>query len=239
MALVAWLAARRVAGSRRGCDGGARGVPRTVAEIPLGGLTVILDLHPLAVMSRFLLALVVVALSVVVALEAWSHAAASARRLHRVGSLVALSDRVRAPHGRHRRDRDRLRSAPRRRRGRRQARARDRGHRVRPRSRDRGFRSRLPARRVAAPPVAARGPRACCGWPVSSSPCCSRRCSSARSSTGNALPWGLVLVHVTLGAGIWGLTVATAHALWRPPVPLPRDPASERVERVGEALRLR
>ena len=36
----------------------------------------------------------------------------------------------------------------------------------------------------------------------------------------NALPWGLVLVHVTLGAAIWGLTVAVAHALWRPPLPL-------------------
>jgi cytochrome c oxidase assembly protein subunit 15 len=36
----------------------------------------------------------------------------------------------------------------------------------------------------------------------------------------NALPWGLVLAHVTLGATIWGLTVAVAHALWRPPLPL-------------------
>ena len=54
----------------------------------------------------------------------------------------------------------------------------------------------------------------------------------------NALPWGLVLVHVTLGAAIWGLTVATAHALWRPPQPLLATSA-ERVERVGEALRLR
>ena len=44
----------------------------TVAQIPLGGITVILDLHPLAVMSHFLLALVVVALSVVVVFEAWS-----------------------------------------------------------------------------------------------------------------------------------------------------------------------
>ena len=43
-----------------------------LAQIPLGGVTVILDLHPLAVMSHFLLALVVVALAVVVAVEAWS-----------------------------------------------------------------------------------------------------------------------------------------------------------------------
>ena len=67
-ALVTWLASRRV-------DGLPRWVRRTalaaflgtIAQIPLGGLTVILDLHPLAVMSHFLLALVVVALAVVVA----------------------------------------------------------------------------------------------------------------------------------------------------------------------------
>ena len=43
----------------------------------------------------------------------------------------------------------------------------------------------------------------------------------------NALPWGLVLAHVTLGATIWGLTVAVVHALWRPPRPLVA-PAAER-----------
>jgi cytochrome c oxidase assembly protein subunit 15 len=36
----------------------------------------------------------------------------------------------------------------------------------------------------------------------------------------NALPWGLVLVHVALGSAIWALTVAVVYALWRPPVPL-------------------
>ena len=46
-----------------------------LAQIPLGGVTVILDLHPLAVMAHFLLALVVVALAVLVAVEAWSHEA--------------------------------------------------------------------------------------------------------------------------------------------------------------------
>ncbi len=75
-ALATWLASRRVDGpAARGC--GARRSPRSsapIAQIPLGGLTVILDLHPLAVMSHFLLALVVVALAVVVAVEAWSHA---------------------------------------------------------------------------------------------------------------------------------------------------------------------
>jgi hypothetical protein len=36
-----------------------------------------------------------------------------------------------------------------------------------------------------------------------------------------------VLAHVTLGATVWGLTIAVAHALWRPPLPLVA-PATER-----------
>jgi heme a synthase len=44
----------------------------TIAQAPLGGLTVILDLHPLLVMSHFLLAMLVLGAAVVVALEAWS-----------------------------------------------------------------------------------------------------------------------------------------------------------------------
>jgi cytochrome c oxidase assembly protein subunit 15 len=39
----------------------------------------------------------------------------------------------------------------------------------------------------------------------------------------NALPWGLVLVHVALAATIWALTVAVAYALWRPPARLARQ----------------
>jgi heme a synthase len=44
------------------------------AQIPLGGLTVIFELHPLLVMSHFFLALVAVGLAVVVALGADRHA---------------------------------------------------------------------------------------------------------------------------------------------------------------------
>jgi cytochrome c oxidase assembly protein subunit 15 len=68
--LAVWLMAGRV-----------RGLPRwaqrlafvlflgNVAQIPLGGLTVILDLHPLLVVSHFLLAMSVLAGAVVLALE--------------------------------------------------------------------------------------------------------------------------------------------------------------------------
>ena len=34
------------------------------------------------------------------------------------------------------------------------------------------------------------------------------------------LPWWLVLIHVSLGAAIWGLTVALVYAIWRPPAAL-------------------
>ena len=43
----------------------------------------------------------------------------------------------------------------------------------------------------------------------------------------NALPWGLVLVHVSLAATIWTLAVALTYLLWRPPVALAA--ATERV----------
>jgi cytochrome c oxidase assembly protein subunit 15 len=39
----------------------------------------------------------------------------------------------------------------------------------------------------------------------------------------NALPWGLVLVHVSLAATIWALSLALAYALWRPPAALARQ----------------
>ena len=75
-ALATWLASRRTAGLPRHARAAALGAfLGGLAQIPLGGVTVILDLHPLAVMAHFLLALVVVALAVVVAVEAWSHEA--------------------------------------------------------------------------------------------------------------------------------------------------------------------
>jgi heme a synthase len=39
----------------------------------------------------------------------------------------------------------------------------------------------------------------------------------------NALPWGLVLVHVALAAAIWALSIALAYALWRPPARFARQ----------------
>jgi cytochrome c oxidase assembly protein subunit 15 len=47
----------------------------TIAQAPLGLLTIRLDLHPLMVATHFLLALVVLATAMVVAIEAWGNAA--------------------------------------------------------------------------------------------------------------------------------------------------------------------
>ena len=70
--LIAWLASRRVSVLPQWVRTLALAVwLGTVAQIPLGGITVIFDLHPLLVMTHFLLALVVLAGAVVVALEAW------------------------------------------------------------------------------------------------------------------------------------------------------------------------
>ena len=46
----------------------------------------------------------------------------------------------------------------------------------------------------------------------------------------NALPWGLVLVHVVLAATIWTLTVATAIVLSRPPAVLVAQAGSARAQ---------
>ncbi len=74
LTVIVWLAARRVEGLPRRVRNVALATALgTIAQIPLGGITVLLGLNPIAVMSHFLLALVVLAGAVVVALEAWSH----------------------------------------------------------------------------------------------------------------------------------------------------------------------
>jgi cytochrome c oxidase assembly protein subunit 15 len=69
--LLAWLAARRTNGVPRWVERVALVVfVGTAAQIPLGGLTVILKLHPLLVMAHFLLALAMLGLAVVIVVEA-------------------------------------------------------------------------------------------------------------------------------------------------------------------------
>ena len=236
--LATWHASRRVAGLppwvRRVALAAFLG---TVAQIPLGGVTVILDLHPLAVMSHFLLALVVVALSVVVAFEAWSHARGigapvAPRWLRVVGvvgvvacAVMVVTGAVATASGPHPgADQD--------------------VHRL-----GLGIRDTVYVH-VRATAVFGIG-FLLVGWQLLRA----RRAAPgvvrlavvllvvllAQMLVGeiqyrNALPWGLVLVHVTLAAAIWALTVAVAYVLWRPPLALVA-PSAGRVEALGEPLR--
>lgn len=69
--LLAWLASRRAPGLPRRVERLALVVfVGTAAQIPLGGLTVIFELHPLLVMAHFVLALAMLGVAAVVAVEA-------------------------------------------------------------------------------------------------------------------------------------------------------------------------
>jgi cytochrome c oxidase assembly protein subunit 15 len=78
-------ASTRVRGVRRRVRAGAfAAAAGTAAQAPLGAVTVLTDLHPLSVMTHFLLAIAVVAVSIWVAHEAW--------RLHRGDDAPAAGD---------------------------------------------------------------------------------------------------------------------------------------------------
>jgi heme a synthase len=100
LTFVVWLAARRTPGLPRPVVWLALGLfLGTIAQGPLGGLTVLLELHPLLVMAHFLLAMVVLGGVVVLAVEAWGFERGRAapigapwlRRLAIVLSLAALA----------------------------------------------------------------------------------------------------------------------------------------------------
>jgi cytochrome c oxidase assembly protein subunit 15 len=72
LTLATWLASRKVTElSRLGKAGALGAFLVAVAQIPMGGITIALELHPLAVMTHFLLGLACLGLAVVAALEAW------------------------------------------------------------------------------------------------------------------------------------------------------------------------
>ena len=220
--LVAWLAARRTAGLSRGVRLLALATfVGTIAQAPLGGITVLLDLHPLAVMSHFLLALVVVGLAVLVAVEAWSHHRGLAESpapglIRAVAALGVVACTVMVvtgavatasgPHPGDASDVERL---------------------------GLGISDTVYVH-VRATAVFGIGVLLAAGWLLRarhSVPGIVRLAGVllaalvAQMVVGevqyrNALPWGLVLVHVALAAAVWALTVAVAYVLWRPPSPL-------------------
>jgi cytochrome c oxidase assembly protein subunit 15 len=223
LALVTWLASRRVHGLSQGVRLAALAAfAGTVAQIPLGGITIMLELHPLAVMAHFLLALVVVALAVVIVVEAWAHlrgrAAAVGPRWWRllatagvpVCLVLVVTGAVVTASGPH-----------------------PGGDDVR----------RLGIQIVDAVWVHVRATAAfgigllVVGWWLVRNrravPGIARlalvllgallvQMAVGEIQYRNALPWGLVLVHVFLAASIWALTVAVVWCLWRPPEPLVR-----------------
>ena len=91
LSLVAWIAARRTPGLGRWVTWTAAFTfLGTIAQAPLGLLTIRLDLHPLMVATHFLLALVVLATATVVAVEAGGNARGRAVRAPRWLRLVGL-----------------------------------------------------------------------------------------------------------------------------------------------------
>ncbi len=79
LSLAAWIAAYRVSGlSRWAVWVAALVFLGTIGQAPLGLLTIRLDLHPLMVLTHFLLALVVLAGAVVLLVESWGNAAGRA-----------------------------------------------------------------------------------------------------------------------------------------------------------------
>ena len=221
LAVATWLAARRV----RRLPGFVRTIALltaagTVAQIPLGGLTVLLDLHPVAVMTHFLLALVVLAGAIVVAVEAWIHARGVAEpvgppwlRAAAAAGVVAcavlvVTGTVASASGPHSGGRDIRRL---------------------------GFgitdtvyvHVRATAvygvgllivgiflwRLRRAYPGIARAALALLAVLLV-------QVAVGEIQYRDALPWWLVVIHVSIAATIWALTVAIAYALRRPPAPL-------------------
>jgi len=227
LALVVWLASRKAPGLSRLARLSALGAfLGAVAQIPLGGVTIILNLHPLAVMSHFLLALIVLALSVVVFLEAWSTVTGRAPALepswarHVVvwlglplaAALVVTGSVATAsgPHPGAAKGVDRL-----------------------------GV-SIVDTVYVHVRVAAAFGigflllglflwrsravlPGVFRLWGAALAVLVAQLILGEVQYR-NALPWGLVLLHVFLAAAIWSLSVVLAYVLWRPPATLAAAP---------------
>lgn len=91
LSLATWVAATRTTGLARWVTWTtAFTFLGTIAQAPLGLLTIRLDLHPLMVATHFLLALVVLATATVAAVEAWGNARGRVERAPRWLRLVGL-----------------------------------------------------------------------------------------------------------------------------------------------------
>jgi heme a synthase len=226
LTIVTWLASRRTNGLSVTARWAAVATFLVVAaQIPLGAITIAVDLHPLAVMAHFLLGLTALALAVVVALEAWllvdgRSTAVSPRWLRQVVTFAGLpacaalvvTGAVATASGPH-------------------PGADEQVERLGLAITDTVY---VHVRVAAAFGLGVlvvgwllyrardRYPGVLRLWALLTA------VLAAQAVLGevqyrNALPWGLVLLHVALAAGIWGLSVALAYVLWRPPAPLARQ----------------
>lgn len=80
IAVVTWLASRRVPGGGQARRMALVAMAASVAQVPLGGVTVMLDLHPLMVASHFLLSVIALSGAVLCALAAHDVRDGRARR---------------------------------------------------------------------------------------------------------------------------------------------------------------
>jgi len=222
LTLAAWLAARRT-----------RGLPRlvaplalatflgTIGQAPLGLVTILSDLNPLLVASHFLLALLVLAGGLVVALEAWGNERGLAPRavprsvawagVALAGACLALvvTGTLSTAAGPHSGDPEVSRL----------------GNLV-----DAVY---VHVRATAVFGVAflvvlgvlwrrRRDARGLFLVALGVLALLLVQMAIGEIQWRNALPWGVVLAHVSLSAAIWAGTVALAFLLWRPVAPLVR-----------------
>ncbi len=226
LTLVTWIGARRAVGLS---DTGRRAALATflvvVAQIPLGAVTIAVDLHPLAVMSHFLLGLTALGLAVVVAGEAlllvdgragpvgpgWLRKAVLWAGVPACAALV-VTGAIATASGPH-------------------PGADDAVERLGLEIADAVYvHVRVAAAfgigvlivgwflwraRIAYPGVFVL-------WAVLLG-VLTTQAILGEVQYRNALPWGLVLAHVALAASIWALTVLIAYVLWRPPRRLARQ----------------
>ncbi len=227
LALTAWIASRWAHGlSRWGRFAALGAFLVAVAQIPMGGITIALDLHPLAVMTHFILGLASFGLALIAVLEGWSLRDGQAPPagpgwlrqvvvwvgLPTCAALVVTGAVVTAagPHPGSSEDVKRLGV---------------------------GIWADTVYVHVRVAAVFGIGVLVV-GWLVSriraEYPGLLRIWIGllvvlvAQAILGevqyrSALPWGLVLVHVVLATAIWGLSLALAFTLWRPPRPLTRS----------------
>ena len=226
LTLAAWITSRWTHGlSRWGRLAALGAFLVAIAQIPMGGITIALDLHPLAVMTHFLLGLASFGLALIAVLEAWSlrdgrGRAADPRWLRHVVTWLGLpacialvvTGAVATASGPHPGSSDDVKRL------------------------GLGIVDTVYVHvRVAAVfgigtlvlgwllyRARARYPGLLRVW-LGLLAVLVAQAILGEVQYRNALPWGLVLVHVVLATAIWGLSLALAFAMWRPPRPLTRE----------------